>query len=102
MVSFLLDLIYCTQLLEKAKKKENNENIVQQEIQSDNEVYDMYEYTCMYMYSIWVSIKEQVGMDSDWSYFVFSRKHNRNLQNNWIIPIRIHSDLFHNRYVKGR
>ena len=26
-------------------------------------------------------------MDSDWNYYVFPGKHNRNLGNNWIIPI---------------
>lgn len=35
MISFLLDLVYCTQLLEKAKAEENNDNIAEQEMQSD-------------------------------------------------------------------
>jgi len=34
-------------------------------------------------------------MNSDGNYSVFSTKHNRNLENNWIILIKIISILFH-------
>jgi len=44
---------------------------------------------------IWVSIMEHVVMNFDRNYSVFLRKHNRNRGNNWIIPIGIYSDLFH-------
>ena len=41
MISFLLDLVYCTKLLENAKAEENTNNIEQQEMQSDFiEVYN--------------------------------------------------------------
>lgn len=60
MISFLLDLIYCTQLLEKAKAEENNDNIVEQEMQSD------FNEACNGMYVYVISVLSKIYNSGHW------------------------------------
>lgn len=62
MISFLLDLVYCTQLLEKAKAEENNNNIVEQEMQSD------FNEACNGMYVYVISVLSKIYNSGHWQH----------------------------------
>ena len=51
----------------------------------------------MTAFQCWAFIMKQ-RMDSDQNYSIFLRKHNRNIGNNWIISIGIHSDKYPDQY----